>query len=249
MQMRKHVILIVSTGQSGAGVIDEMLARMPHFRTETASVDDVMQYPKRYAPDLVVLDIAAVTATELDVLMAMRANHGDVPVLVVSEALDDGDMRKLLKLKIHDWLRKPLVFGDFQNAIQSGIRNAKQSSNRVHAVISAVGGAGATTVAVSLADILAKKLGRSSGSVGLFDLDFSSGACGYLLNMSNSFSLDSVITNPSRIDGEFVNLIQQKHDHGFSVYSFKRRDIVTHLNSYELVLRLLDAVTMQHSHT
>jgi outer membrane protein insertion porin family len=46
-----------------------------------------------------------------------------------------------------------------------------------------------------------------------------------------------------------VNLLQQKHDHGMIVYSFKRREVVTSLNCYELVLRMLDVVTMQHAHT
>lgn len=248
-QIRKHAVLIVNTVHPGHSTIEEQLSLITNFEPEVVSADNIKSNPKRYAPDVVVLDIAGVSDTELDILMTIRSIYGDVPIVVVSEALEDADVRQLLKLKVHDWFRKPLVFSEFKNAIQSGIRNSKQSSNHVHAVISAVGGAGATTIAVSLADILARKLKRGAGTVGLFDLDFSTGACGYLLNMSSSFNLNSVITNPSRIDSEFVNLIHQKHENGFFVYSFKRRDMVTHINLYELVLRLLDVVTMQHAHT
>jgi pilus assembly protein CpaE len=253
-KMRKHAVLALDTGQPSFGVIADHIEKMSHFRSEVAAFDEMMRAPGAFSPDIVVIDLATVSAAELEMLSSIRGNYGDVPIVVVSEALDDAQVRKLLKFKVHDWLRKPVVFGEFLNAIQSGIRTGKQSSTRVHAVISAVGGAGATTVAVALSEIIANRLAKENkdgkgGSVALFDLDFSTGSCGYLLNLTSGFNLDSVISNPSRIDSEFVNLLQQKHDHGMIVYSFKRREVVTSLNCYELVLRMLDVVTMQHAHT
>jgi pilus assembly protein CpaE len=253
-KMRKSAVLLLDTGQSNFAVIADHIEKMSHFRSETATFDEMMRAPGAFQPDIVVIDLATVSAAELEMLSSVRGHFGDVPIVVVSESLDDAQVRKLLKFKVHDWLRKPLVFGEFLNAIQSGIRTGKQSSTRVHAVISAVGGAGATTVAVALSEIIANRLAKEKkdakgGSVALFDLDFSTGSCGYLLNLTSGFNLDSVISNPARIDSEFVNLLQQKHDHGMIVYSFKRREVVTSLNCYELVLRMLDVVTMQHAHT
>jgi len=250
-KMRKNMVLVLDTGQPEFAAISDHLEMMSHFQREVTTFDEMMRTPGAFVPDIVVVDIATVSATELEMLSSIRGNYGDVPIVVVSEALDDAQVRKLLKLKVHDWLRKPVVFGEFLNSIQSGIRTSKQSSTRVHAVISAVGGSGATTVAVAMSEVLARKIGkdRSNGSVALFDLDFSTGSCGYLLNLTSGFNLDSVISNPSRIDSEFVNLLQQKHEHGMIVYSFKRREVVTSLNCYELVLRMLDVVTVQHAHT
>jgi pilus assembly protein CpaE len=250
-KMRKNMVLVLDTGQPEFTAIADHLELMSHFQRDVTTFDEMMRAPGAFAPDIVVVDIATVSAAELEMLSSTRGHYGDVPIVVVSEALDDAQVRKLLKLKVHDWLRKPVVFGEFLNAIQSGIRTSKQSSTRVHAVISAVGGAGATTVAVALSEVLARKLAKdkASGSVALFDLDFSTGSCGYLLNLTSGFNLDSVISKPSRIDSEFVNLLQQKHDHGMIVYSFKRREVVTSLNCYELVLRMLDVVTVQHAHT
>lgn len=247
--MRKYAVLVVDTGQGGCGEIVEMISRTGDYRPERVTLNEVTSNPHSYAPDVVVLDLGSPSPEELEVLVEIRGNYGDVPIVIVSEALDDGQMRRLLKLKIHDWHRKPLVYNDFHSSLNSSIRNSKQMNNRVHAVISAVGGAGGTSVAISIADILARKLAKQKAQIGLFDLDFSSGSCGIFLNLSTTLNLDSVINNPSRIDAEFVNLIQKKHTNGFNVYSFKRRDFVTHLNSYEMVLRLLDAVTMEHLHT
>lgn len=247
--MRKYSVLIVDTGKDGSDDILDMVTRTGDFRAERARIEVVIANPMAHSPDIVVIDVGSPSTTELEVLTEIRGNYGDVPVIIVSEALDDAQMRKLLKLKIHDWQRKPLVQGDFHAALNSSIRNARQLSTRVHAVISAMGGAGGTTTAISITDNLTRALAKQKASVGLFDLDFSSGSCGMMLNLQATLNLDSVITHPERIDHEFVSLIQQKHESGFHLYSFKRRDFVTHLNGYELVLRLLDAVTMEHAHT
>ena len=154
-KMRKSTVLILDTGQPEFSVISDHVEKMSHFQREVATFDEMMRAPGGFSPDIVVMDIASVSAAELEMLSSVRGHYGDVPIVIVSEALDDAQVRKLLKLKIHDWLRKPVNFGEFLNSLQSGIRTSKQSSTRVHAVISAVGGAGATTVAVSLSEILA----------------------------------------------------------------------------------------------
>lgn len=247
--MRKYTVLIVDTGQPDCDATEDLVSKAGDFRPERVALDKVSANPGAHQPDVVILDLGNPSNEQLDVLVEIRGNYGDVPVIIVSQALDDAQMRRLLKLKIHDWQRKPLVFTEFQNSLQTSIRTAKHVANRVHAVMSAMGGAGGTTTAITITDILARKLAKQKTSIGLFDLDFSSGSVGQMLNVPVRLNLDSVITNPSRIDAEFVSLIQQKHPHGFLVYSFKRRDFVTHLNGYEVVLRLLDAVTLEHGHT
>jgi len=247
-KMSKSTVLIVDTGQPDREVIEEMIARTSGFRSEVAPADAATHFPNRYKPDVVMLDLEALTPEAINLLTSIRAIHGDAPIIVVSKSLEADQVRTLLKMKVQDWLTKPLNFKDLQNALHGAVRNFKLNTNKVHAVISAVGGAGATTVAISVADLMAKKIARGS-SVGLFDLDFSMGSCGYYLNLQNPSNLDGVINAPSRIDGEFVKLIQQRMNDKFFVYSFKNRGIITHLNCYELVLRLLDVVTLEHTHT
>ena len=249
LPLRKSQMLVVDTGQDNFDDVMGIIASMGQFEAQRVKIDELNISRTPHEPDMIVLDIARVSAADIEALSTLRANYGDVPVVVVSEALDDLEVRKLLKLKVHDWLRKPLSSSDLFLAIQNGIKSVKATNNRVHAVISTAGGSGGTTVAVTLADIFARKLAKSNTGVGLFDLDFSTGGCGALLNMSNAFNLDSVAANPSRVDSEFVNLIQQRHHNGFALYSFKKPEIVTHLNCYELVLRILDVVSMQQSHT
>jgi len=247
--MAKYSVLVVDTGQPELGLLEALFLKTPGYRFEVVSADEALRAPGAHKPDIVMLDVETFAVEATSLLSAIRADHPDAPIIILSNPLEESQIRALIKLRVHDWLTKPLNPLDFQNALQGAIRNTKQNNNRVHAVISAVGGAGATTVAISIADIIARKAAKGAGSVGLFDLDFSMGSCGYYLNMRNTVNLEGVITNPSRIDHEFVSHFQQQQDNGFYVCSFKHRGMVTHLNCYELVLRLLDVVTAQHVHT
>lgn len=199
--------------------------------------------------DVVLLEVDSFQDNETEVFNSIKNLSPDLPIIVVSEALPDSQLRALMKLQPADWLKKPVTLTEIGSAIASAVKHNRSSSNKVHAIVPITGGAGATTIAVALADMLARRQAKGGGSVGLVDLDFSQGNCGLLCNLVNPINLQSVISNPTRIDQQFVQLIQRKHESGFNIYSYKRREIVTHENNYETVLRLLDAVSSQHAHT
>jgi len=242
-------VLVVSTDGDGSWSIEQLISKSPHYRVTTVPADTIGSKRPDVDPDIIIVDVERIGETEVDALNELHETFTDVPLVVVSEPLPQEDVHRLIKLRIHDWMLKPIDENKLVTVLQSAVRSAKAARNKVHAVISTVGGAGATTIAVSMADMLANKLFKKKPNVALFDLDFSIGNCGYVLNMVNSYNLESVASNPSRIDAEFINLIQQQHDRGFFVYSFKRPDINTELDGFELVLRMLDAVSLQHEHT
>lgn len=199
--------------------------------------------------DLVIVDISKLEDEEIQVLSGVRGQAPSVPIIVMSNELDSDAMRKLFKFGVKDWLNKPTDADELLASIRSSVQLSKASQHRVHAIVSAVGGAGATTTAIAMTDLAANKILRKKASVALFDLDFSSGNCSFALNMINEFNLATVVATPRRIDTEFIRVIQQEHDKGFYLYSFKRPELNTELNGYELVLRLLDAVNLEHDHT
>lgn len=199
--------------------------------------------------DLVIVDLDSMGEEERQLLSGVRGQAPAVPLIVVSEELGSEAMRQLFKFNVQDWLSKPVNGSELITAVRASVRTNKASRNRVHAVVSTVGGAGATTTAISMTDIAANKMLKKKSSVALFDLDFSTGNCSYVLNMINGFNLGSVVSSPRRIDSEFIRVIQQKHEKGFHLYSFKRPELTAELNGYELVLRLLDAVNQEHDHT
>ncbi|WP_435256691.1 AAA family ATPase [Thioclava sp. FR2] len=199
--------------------------------------------------DVLLLEVDQFEEREIEAFTSIKNSVRDVPIIVVSEALPDQQLRTLMKLQPADWLKTPLSAMELKSAIGAAVKSSRANQNLVHAVIPASGGAGATTIAVAMADILAHRLRKTNNTVGLVDLDFSQGNCALYCNISGELNLQSVISNPTRIDPQFVQLIQKKHDNGFFAYSGKRRDIVNNENVFELVLRLLDAVSTQHFHT
>lgn len=199
--------------------------------------------------DLVILDFNSFGDDEVQVLTSVQGYSGTLPVITVSPTLNAEQTRLLFKHKVQDWINKPLDSEVLVSAIRAVVQTKRFGRHKVHAVLSAVGGAGATTVAVSLVDLLQQQFRKKNTSIALFDLDFSTGNCSYVLNMPSTFNLGSVVGSPRRIDAEFMRVLRQTHKSGFYLYSFKRPDLNTELNGYELVLRMLDTVVMEHDHT
>ncbi|MDA7427613.1 hypothetical protein PGB28_04020 [Primorskyibacter aestuariivivens] len=243
-------ILLVTTQEARASDIEDILDTSQRLILLPVEPGEAVDELNRVGADIVIVNAEDLGESEIAMLSELREQVPDVPVIVASQQLSPKQTRNLFNLNIQDWLCKPLEANDLMEAIATAVKASKATHNRVHAVISTVGGVGASTVALSMADLAATKLFRKKNvSVALFDLDFSTGNCSYLLNMVNDFNLGSVASAPRRIDAEFLRVIQQQHEHGFYIYSFKRPELNTELNGYELVLRMLDAVSVEHDIT
>ena len=243
------LVMIAYTDSESASEIEDVISLSPRFNTILVELDKLAEVGTASRADVIIFAMNAINDKEMETLVQLRTGFSGVPIIIVSEALSESQMRRLFKVHVHDWLPKPLDKKLLHSSLQSAVVNTLSSTTIVRAVVSASAGAGATTIATSLAQQLAKAKGKAKSSVALFDLDFSTGDCGYILNQSNEFGIDSVIENPSRIDAEFVNIIRQPHIGGFDIFSFKRPDVVINKNSTELVLRMLDAVSLQNDHT
>lgn len=242
-------ILLVNAEGAESREVETLFDTAPRIMVMPIKPEQLHAELSQANADLIIVNSVGVSEKEIELLNELRAEAPDVPLIVTTEDLSSEQTRRLFNFKIHDWLPKPLSSEDLLASISKGIRSNRTTNNRVHAVISCVGGAGATTIAVCMADLAANKLLKKRGSVALFDLDFSTGNCSYVLNQVSNFNLASVSATPQRIDAEFIRVIQKKHDRGFYLYSFKRPEINTDLNGYELVLRMLDAVSVEHEHT
>ncbi|MCT4371924.1 MinD/ParA family protein [Yangia mangrovi] len=242
--------MLVLTGEGAdSGEIETLVGFSPRISVSPLEAARLPEQLAGSAADLVVANLGGLGDAQIHLLGDIRSLAPQLPLIVVSPQLSSEETRRLFKLDIQDWLPRPLQAGDLIDSIQKVLRSRQVGGNRVHAVVSAVGGAGATTLALSMADLAAGQIMRRQGSVALFDLDFSLGNCGYAINAVNEFNLGSVAATPRRVDAEFMKVIQKKPPAGFFLYSFKRPELNTELNGYELVLRMLDAVSAEHDLT
>ena len=118
--------------------------------------------------------------------------------------------RELVASGIHDYLPKPFTETQLSDAILSaqvaatGTRDRDAGPERPHtmgAVIGVRGGVGASSIAVSLAWLMADKRDRQTA---LLDLDVHFGTGALALDLEPGRGLTDAIENPNRIDGLFL---------------------------------------------
>jgi pilus assembly protein CpaE len=146
-------------------------------------------------------------------------------VIAAGQVNDVRLYRDLLTSGIQDYLLKPFTADQLRDAfahaqmVLAGPRQAEQSTTKPHvlsAVIGVRGGVGASTVATSLAWLMAEKLNRTTA---LLDLDVHFGTGALALDLEPGRGLTDAIENPSRIDGLFIERAMVKATDLLSVLS------------------------------
>ncbi len=146
-------------------------------------------------------------------------------VIAAGEINDVRLYRELLVSGIQDYLLKPFtpdqlrdVFSQAQFAL-AGTRSSEGGKAREHlmaAVIGVRGGVGASTIASSLAWLVADKAGQSTA---LLDLDIYFGTGALSLDLEPGRGLVDAIENPARIDGLFIERAMMRASETLSVLS------------------------------
>ena len=146
-------------------------------------------------------------------------------VIAAGQVNDVRLYRDLTASGIQDYLLKPLTadmlrecFGNAQ-AILNAPKLADASADRPHhatAIIGTRGGAGASTLATSIAWLMSEKGGRTTA---LLDLDVHFGTGALALDLEPGRGLTDAIENPSRIDGLFIERAMVKASERLAVLS------------------------------
>ncbi|TPI35050.1 AAA family ATPase [Mesorhizobium sp. B2-1-8] len=229
----------------------------PNFKREVATrLDALAIYDVRVAetgdflkgppadtrPGIVILDLGNGELLGKPGIVEARALWATVPLIAVSDELTSEQTRVLVRMNASDWLHKPLDGKELLNAVtfhDSGNQGAK---SRIITFISASGGAGATTLALSAAEFLASKSTERAASTCLVDLDFQSANCGAYLNLFNQFDLAGIIGQPERLDVELMDVIKLSRPSGLTLYAFERPQLPFEPQGADFVFRLLDLV-------
>ncbi len=243
-------ILVLSDDAAAASLMLDTFGSLSRYEARHMSLS-ALDEAGRFDPtqfNLIVLDVGCGDMLCRPEIFAFRASHRNVPMVIVSEVLPDELMRPLFRLNGDDWLKKPLERRALIEMISTHAPGVDGNESRVHAIVAAVGGAGASVISSSLAHILAQPTKGVAPRVGLFDLDFSSGSLGYYLNLLNDYDLKTVIANPARVDLEFIDLVRKRHSGGFTLLSFKQPSLLLEAKGAELVLRMLDVASFESDH-
>ena len=177
------------------------------------------------SPQILFVDLAESGDPLTDINALAEVCEPGTVVIAAGQVNDVRLYRDLVSSGIQDYLLKPLhadmlreAFGHAQ-ALLNAPKHVEISTDRPHcsvAVIGTRGGVGASTVATSLAWLLADKEKRATA---LLDLDVHFGTGALSLDLEPGRGLTDAIDNPSRIDGLFIERAMVKASEKLSVLS------------------------------
>lgn len=201
--------------------------------------------------DLVLLDAAAAHPQLLAAAIEVLASLAEPPaVILAGEATSTALVRALLKLQRSDILEAPFTAADLSHAarrlfsvapaaVQAPAAPAPVAQNRCWAVMSAVGGAGTTTLAIELANTVWRTDPRRP-RVCLADLNLADGAAAAYLGVQANMAIDGSVISPERLDAALLDtMISRPNDHLDLLASIRNPKGFDRAPG-ELVLRLLD---------
>ncbi len=204
---------------------------------------------------VVVADVGAGDESELQALEALLLRIGaSPPVVAVTQTFDAAVARRLMQMRIADFLVKPVLPVDL---VRTCARAAKAAPDKAAGVsaradaaeaqiftfLPAVGGAGVTTLAVQTAMLLMNGGARGKATTCLVDLDFQHGSCADYLDIEPRLNLSEIEPRPERLDRQLLEVMLSQHPSGLAVIAAPNRPAEMRSFDPDVVTRLLDLVS------
>jgi pilus assembly protein CpaE len=216
--------------------------------TESAGLD---RLPKALASsyDMVLIDSDAWEAQALAAALQTLSEAGRAaPVLLVGERLPTTVVRNLLRLERSDVLEAPFTADQIAMAATALLASVAAEptpaappvqGSRCWAVTGAVGGSGATTIAIEIATTLAARAGREK-SVCLIDLNLVDGSCAAYLGAQPAMRLGDFARQPERIDAAILQAFVTPVSKQLDLLASARAPDGFEIAGRDAVLRLLE---------
>ena len=196
---------------------------------------------------LVLIDADAWEAQALaQAVKSLSAVKPAPPVLVVGENLPAGLVRNILRMPASDILEAPFTPEQLASAVQALLAEAQPATapsadgdSRCWGVTGAVGGSGATTIAIEIAYALAAQSGKER-SVCLVDLNLADGATAAYLGCAPTTRLADFGQAADRIDAAMLHAFVTPVSKGLDLISGVRDANAFEAVSREAILRMLE---------
>jgi pilus assembly protein CpaE len=200
--------------------------------------------------DLILIDADACTAQALaGAVEALATRPAAPPVLLVGERLPTTVVRNLLRLDRSDVLDAPFTDSQIAGAIAGLMADAARSAavpevrdasaSRCWAITGAVGGAGATTVAVEIATALCARTGKDK-SVCLIDLNLADGSAPAYLGVTPTLRLADLPSSADRIDASMLQAFITPVTKQLDLLAVTRDPTGFEVTSRDVVLKVLE---------
>ena len=196
---------------------------------------------------VVIADVDSSDEAEMAALERLVTRIGTwPPVVAVMPSFDGAAVRRLMQLRVADFLVKPVPPVELA---QTCARVAKKpaatdgAEAQILTFLPAVGGAGVTTLALQTAMLLLNSGAQGKTATCLVDLDFQHGACADYLDIEPRLDLGEIEPRPERLDRQLLEVMITQHASGLSVVAAPNRPAEMRSFDPDVVTRLLDLVS------
>ena len=208
----------------------------------SAANDPVIRKTRLFAPDVVLVDIAADGAASAQ--RAIELLHQELPdaaVFAVGPLTQPQLIVSAMRAGVREFIERPTTATDLLDAfvrLTATRRKPGRESSRgkVFTIVNAKGGNGATTGAVNLALAL-QSIHHSTALVDMAPL----GHCALHLNLRPAFTVSDAITNLHRLDSSLLDSFMARHDRGLQVLAGPVTPTVIEPSASDIA-RLLDTI-------
>jgi pilus assembly protein CpaE len=222
-EQREQFLAFVADPETYA-VVDQVVGEMmlPNASIRQGGVKDAAKHLGEHrSPKLLLIDLSESDLPLSDINSLADVCEPGVTVVAIGQRNDCGLFRDLLQHGVADYLVKPITPALLQKAVlsateQSGVIKGNHKLGKLVAVTGTRGGVGATTIATSVAWLIAHERRRR---VALVDLDLQFGTVALSLDLEPSHGLREALENPNRIDGLFMDRVLIQHSDRLYVLS------------------------------
>ena len=227
----------------GAILADLARQALPQTAVEAAALETLDALAiRRAAADLVLIDAEAGDPAQLRRLIEALSELPSAPAVLLAGAQFQGALaRALFQLERADVLDTPFTPAELIAAV-SGLLSPGGAStaprSQCWSIIGAVGGAGATTLAIEMTTRLALCAPRAM--VGLIDLNLADGAAAAYLGAKPAMNLTEASVAPDRMDAALLSAFAARASGGFDLFAGPRDPTAFDRHSPVSVCRLLE---------
>ncbi|PKR87237.1 response regulator receiver protein [Pleomorphomonas diazotrophica] len=167
-----------------------------------------------------------------------------VRFLPVTGVFDAEVARGFLRLKLQDFLVKPVVPADLAHTLTRLGRDDADPypDSRIYTFLPAAGGVGNTTLTLQSAVLLHQAAARRHQTTCVVDLNLQNGSCAEYFDLEPHFDIAEIENQPDRLDRKLLDVMLSRHKSGLAIVSAP--PCPWEMRSYrpDLVARLLDLV-------
>jgi len=227
----------------------ENIAVQAHVR---GSENDLALLEEDRRPNLILVDIDTSVQEQLDFLRRLKSASPGLPIVVVTERSSDTAAVKAFRAGADDVLFKPLDIQETKDIFLRFARDWRMLSGADAKLGGAIvfmhvtGGAGATTLAINTASLLAAY--SQAGETCLLDFDIQYGNVASLLDLQSLSPIAELIDDPGRLDREMLENMVIRHSSGMRILTAPKHPFPLNAYSSETVGKILDIAKKRFAH-